>query len=142
MNLIIIPINRLNLISLLNTSSSNYNYAPILTLLRDDRKLSKYDHKIAQIYKKSIVFHGSHSQGNIIFQDKITISMTKYRIIKNNKSRCMRKRISYLFINQLLHLSLSRFCRTCSNPIICNAAQLFYFPDFCYQKHLLLSPQM
>ena len=40
MNLVLLPINLRNLIFLLNTSSSYYKNAPILTLLQADRKRS------------------------------------------------------------------------------------------------------
>jgi len=45
--------------------------------------------------------HGSHSQGNIIFQDfsriKLPFSRTKYTLFKGNKSRYVWRNIAYLF---------------------------------------------
>ena len=46
----IMYISGLNLISLLNASSSNYTQLPSLTLMRADENLKKNDQEIAQIY--------------------------------------------------------------------------------------------
>ena len=58
-----------------------------------------------QLYYKhistsDILIHGSHTQGNIIFQDisrtKLPFSRTNYTRFKGNKSRHLCKSISYL----------------------------------------------
>jgi len=63
-NLIITPINRLNLISLLNASSSNYNYAPVTDT---SQWKTKNDHEMAQIYN-NIDKDGSNVECSDLYQ--------------------------------------------------------------------------